>query len=107
MKNIFTRVLSLVLVVILSTSVLVACNTENSLSTEVYEGDVIYVGNTAGITGNVASIGVPFNLGIRAAFAEYNANGGFNGKTVALKHYDDEGTATKLRIPYGKAHPRG
>ena len=94
MKNIFTRVLSLVLVVILSTSVLVACNTQNSLSTEVYEGDVIYVGNTAGITGSLASIGVPFNLGIEAAFAEYNANGGFNGKKVALKHYDDEGTAT-------------
>ena len=94
MKNIFTRVLSLVLVVILSTSVLVACNTENSLSTEVYEGDIIYVGNTAGTTGALASIGVPFNLGIEAAFAEYNANGGFNGKKVALKHYDDEGIAT-------------
>lgn len=64
------------------------------LSDEVYEGDVIYVGNTAGTTGALASIGVPFNLGIRAAFHEYNQNGGFGGKTVALKHYDDEGTAT-------------
>ena len=73
----------------------VACTTEESgLSNEVYEGNVIYVGNTAGITGALAGIGVPFNLGINAAFYEYNQNGGFNGKTVALKHYDDEGTAT-------------
>ena len=64
------------------------------LSDEVYEGDVIYVGNTAGITGALAGIGVPFNLGIRAAFHEYNQSGGFGGQTVALKHYDDEGTAT-------------
>ena len=55
------------------------------------EGNVIYVGNTAGTTGALASIGVPFNLGIQAAFAEYNKSGGFNGKTVELKHYDDKG----------------
>lgn len=95
MKNKITRLLSLTLAVIMSLMVLTACgDTEAKLSTEEYTGDVIYVGNTAGITGNLASIGVPFNLGIQAAFAEYNANGGFNGKTVALKHYDDKGVAT-------------
>jgi ABC-type branched-subunit amino acid transport system substrate-binding protein len=66
-------------------------NPKPTLSTEVYEGDVIYVGNTAGTTGALAAIGGPFNLGIEAAFAKYNAAGGFNGKTVALKHYDDGG----------------
>ena len=92
----FTKIISLALALVLSLGVLAACggDKEVKLSTDVYEGDVIWVGNTAGTTGALASIGVPFNLGIEAAFAEYNQNGGFNGKTVALKHYDDEGTAT-------------
>ncbi len=95
MKTKLTKILSLVLVIIMCIMPLSACtDKEATLSTEVYEGDVIYVGNTAGITGALAAIGVPFNIGINAAFAEYNANGGFKGKTVALKHYDDEGTAT-------------
>ena len=96
MKTKLTKILSLALVAIMCLMPLSACtgNEEAKLSTEVYEGDVIYVGNTAGITGALAAIGVPFNLGINAAFAEFNANGGFKGKTVALKHYDDEGTAT-------------
>lgn len=57
--------------------------------------DTIWVGNTAGTTGALATIGGPFNLGIEAAFAAYNADGGFNGKNVALKHYDDGGVATQ------------
>lgn len=95
MKNTFTKIISLALVVVLSLGMF-ACGGDKAatLSTEVYEGEVIWVGNTAGTTGALANIGVPFNLGIEAAFAEYNANGGFNGKTVALKHYDDKGVAT-------------
>ncbi|MBE5764485.1 MAG: hypothetical protein E7339_02645 [Clostridiales bacterium] len=53
----------------------------------------IWVGNSAGTTGLLAGIGVPFNLGIEAAFAAYNAKGGFNGRSVKLKHYDDGGLA--------------
>ena len=96
MKNRFTKILSLALVALMCIMPLAACKPveEGGISNDVYEGDVIYVGNTAGITGALASIGVPFNLGIKAAFAEYNANGGFKGKTVELKHYDDEGVAT-------------
>lgn len=56
--------------------------------------DTIWVGNTAGTTGGLASIGAPFNLGIEAAFAAYNAKGGYNGKNIALKHYDDGGVAS-------------
>ena len=55
----------------------------------------IYVGNTAGTTGALASIGEPFNVGIQAAFAAYNAAGGFKGLNVELKHYDDGGDATQ------------
>ena len=96
MKNKFTKILSLALVSILCLGVFTACPGDEDgakLSTEVYECAVIWVGNTAGTTGALANIGVPFNLGINAAFAEYNENGGFNGRTVALKHYDDKGVA--------------
>ena len=97
MRNKLIKLTSLVLVFVMSVATLVACvppDDGEQINEDVYEGDVIYVGNTAGTTGALASIGVPFNLGINAAFAEYNKNGGFNGKTVALKHYDDKGVAT-------------
>ena len=49
----------------------------------------IYVGNTAATTGAFASVGVPFNAGLEAAFLAYNTAGGFNGLNVELVHYDD------------------
>ncbi len=49
----------------------------------------ILVGNTAATTGSFAQIGVPFNAGLEAAFKEYNDAGGFDGKKIELKHYDD------------------
>lgn len=55
----------------------------------------IYVGNTAGVTGALATIGEPFNVGIQAAFAAYNAAGGFNGLNVELINYDDGGDASQ------------
>ena len=120
MKKISTKIIAMLLLLSLCFSV-VACNRGNgngngsgngsgdgtgdggnngnnsgtTISTEVYDDDVIYVGNTAATTGAGATIGVPFNLGIEAAFAVYNAKGGFNGKTVALKHYDDMGDSAQ------------
>nr|MBE6544933.1 hypothetical protein [Oscillospiraceae bacterium] len=96
MKNITLKAVALSILFVMCLS-FVGCfgNKEATLSTEVYEGDVIYVGNTAATTGAGATIGVPFNLGIEAAFAAYNAKGGFNGKTVALKHYDDMGDSAQ------------
>ncbi len=41
----------------------------------------------------MANIGIPFNLGIQAAFAKYNAE--HDGRDVKLKHYDDGGVATQ------------
>lgn len=49
----------------------------------------ILVGNTAATTGAFASVGVPFNAGLEAAFKAYNDAGGYNGKTIRLIHYDD------------------
>ena len=56
--------------------------------------DTIWVGNTAGTTGALAAIGGPFNIGMQAAFEAYNKAGGYNGKSIKLKHYDDGGVAT-------------
>ena len=49
----------------------------------------ILIGNTAATTGPYAIVGVPFNSALQATLDWYNANGGFNGKKVELKHYDD------------------
>lgn len=98
MKKTLLSILVIILSLSLCVGLLVGCKSKDngpSLSEEVYEGKVIYVGNTAGTTGALASVGAPFNLGIKAAFAAYNAKGGFNGKTVELKHYDDGGVATQ------------
>lgn len=87
------------------TPCLAACGNGDDEATDPmkYKGvtsTTIYVGNTAATTGAQASIGVPFNYGIEAAFHKYNKGGGFSGKydgkdvsglKVALKHYDDGG----------------
>lgn len=92
MKKFFALILALVMVL-----GLVACG-EKAPAAEELKGvteDTILVGNTAGTTGALATIGGPFNIGIEAAFAAYNAEGGFNGKSVKLQHYDDGGVATQ------------
>lgn len=90
MKKFLTLVLALVMVVCVGVG-LVACNPANNEP----EDTTIYVGNTAGTTGVLATIGAPFNYGMQAAFAKFNAEGGFDGRQVKLKHYDDGGDATK------------
>ncbi len=92
----FTRFFALVLALVMVASVLSACGSKDTK--EELKGvteDTILVGNTAGTTGALATIGGPFNTGIQAAFAAYNAEGGFNGKQVKLQHYDDGGVATQ------------
>lgn len=104
MKNRFTKLLSLVLAFILCAGMLAACgptdpgskpvNHPNVVTDEadILKGitdDTIWVGNTAGTTGAISYIGKPFNIGIQAAFSVYNNAGGYNGKSIKLKHYDD------------------
>ncbi len=101
MKKTFVKIITMLLVVMLSVGLFVACDpdgeTEKPWATDLagVTDTEIWVGNTAATTGAMAEIGVPFNLGIEAAFAKYNAAGGFDGKQVKLKHYDDQGDATK------------
>ena len=49
----------------------------------------ILVGNTAATPGAFATIGIPFNAGMEAAFKAYNDAGGFDGRAIKLIHYDD------------------
>lgn len=49
----------------------------------------ILVGNTAATTGAFATVGIPFNAGMDAAFKAYNDAGGFDGRSIRLIHYDD------------------
>lgn len=49
----------------------------------------ILIGNTAAASGNFATVGAPFNVGLNAALKAFNDKGGYNGKTVRLVHHDD------------------
>ena len=103
MKNTFTKLLSLALALVLCLGMFAACggdkggdddiNTDEPDDLLGITDDTIWVGNTAGTTGALAAIGGPFNYGIQAAFAAYNQAGGYNGKSIKLKHYDDGGLA--------------
>lgn len=50
----------------------------------------IIIGNSAATSGSYASVGVPFNAGIQAYLDMVNADGGIDGRTISLVHYDDE-----------------
>ena len=96
MKKFRNIIVALALVVALAS--FTACNgvKEDVLletTTKVYSGDVLYVGNTASVSGGHETIGKPFNVGINAAFAAWNATRG-DKFTVALKTYDDAGNAS-------------
>ncbi|MFW5684320.1 MAG: ABC transporter substrate-binding protein [Spirochaetota bacterium] len=52
--------------------------------------DTVLVGNSAATSGALAAVGVPFNQGIEAYFAQVNAAGGVAGRTIEWVHYDDE-----------------
>lgn len=87
MKNTFTKLLSLVLVAVFCLGTLASCGGGKKDDGE----NPILVGNTAATTGAMAGIGGPFKLGLESAFNAYNKAGGFNGRPVKLKHYDDGG----------------
>ena len=91
MKHTFTKLLSLVLVLVLCIGTLAACGGGNDGNTE--KGGTIWVGNTAPTTGAMAKYAT-FNVGLQAAFDVYNKAGGFNGRSVQLKHYDDGSEAS-------------
>ena len=70
------------------------CNGQTDSKQGITE-DKIYIGNTAATSGAYSAVGQPFNLGLNASLKVYNDAGGFGGKTVELKHYDDGFDATQ------------
>ena len=92
------KFLSLLLAATMLCTLLVGCGSKSDDSNGDYKpfvevqgvsDDTILVGNTAATTGAYATVGVPFNAGMEAAFKAYNDAGGFQGKSIVLKHYDD------------------
>ena len=92
------KFLSLLLAAAMLRALLVACGSKNDDSYGDYkpfvEGqgvsdDTILVGNTAATTGAYATVGVPFNAGMESALKAHNDAGGFQDKSIDLKHYDD------------------
>lgn len=88
-----TKVFALVLVLCLALSLTGTAFADDSykpfVDVQGVTDTTIYVGNTAATTGAFATVGVPFNAGIEAAFKAYNDAGGFDGRSVELVHYDD------------------
>ena len=88
------RILSMLLA---AAMVLALCACVGTDSTEGYDGtevqgvteDRIYIGTTAATSGAFAAVGTPFLVGMNAALKEYNDAGGYHGKLVEIKHYDD------------------
>ncbi|WP_058485217.1 ABC transporter substrate-binding protein [Defluviitalea phaphyphila] len=115
------KIISLLLIVGLMISTLVACgnNEENSsqnsgeTSSESSSGetssesnsedsDVIKIGGIAPLTGGVAVYGVAADNGVKLAVKEINANGGILGKQIEYISYDDKGDTTEAVNAYKK-----
>ena len=67
----------------------VLCFVTLSCRAKAEENDVIYFGQTAALGGPAQALGIGMNNGILAAFKEFNAQGGLNGKKLEIKAYDD------------------
>ena len=108
MKKSLKKLLTIALAGVLSISTFAGCNDSSKVDLAGVTDTTIYVGNTAGTTGFLSTIGGPFNYGIQAAFHAYNTAGGYNGLNeagealaaplkVELKHYDDGGIADQSK----------
>ncbi len=88
MKNNFVKktiVLCLVFTLVIS---IAGCKNTDSSS------DTIYIGTSFPMTGNIAADGNQIVEAIQLAADQVNAEGGINGKKIALKSEDDQGTPT-------------
>jgi len=67
----------------------VTTTTEAPIVVQGVTDTTITVGNTAATSGPYAAVGVPFNEGMKAVFAQVNAAGGIDGRTIEFVTYDD------------------
>jgi len=85
----------LVLVVLLLVAGLALAACDDTDGTQGVTDTKIYVGNTAAVSGALATVGLPFNSAIEAVFERVNAAGGIDGRTIEFISYDDEFNAEK------------
>jgi branched-chain amino acid transport system substrate-binding protein len=88
MKFSTTRVKQIAAIVLAGGSALglVGCSNANASGSS----DTVYFGVSAAITGQYAQYGQQFKEGFDLAVEQVNANGGINGKKVALKYEDSQ-----------------
>lgn len=89
MKKILTVVVLFVSILILS-----GCD-KDKVEVQGVTDTTIKVGNVAGVTGDLATVGVPFNDALKAVFEEVNKAGGIDGRKIEFVHYDDQGKADR------------
>lgn len=82
--------LLMLFVLVMAAFLLSACE-KGKVEVQGVTDTTIKVGNAAGVTGNLATVGVPFNAGIRAVFKKVNDAGGIDGRKIEFVHYDDGG----------------
>ena len=82
------------LMMVFTVVILVGCN-NGKVEVQGVTDDEIIVGNAAGTTGALATVGVPFNEGIKAVFKRVNDNGGIDGRKIKFVTYDDQGDADR------------
>lgn len=81
----------LMLVVLVVSLVMLSACDNGKVEVQGVTDTTIKVGNAAGVTGALATVGVPFNEGIKAVFKEVNEAGGIDGRKIEFVHYDDQG----------------
>lgn len=89
----FKKLVSIALIGSLFCS-MVGCGKTSEGGGEKSSSDTIYIGTSFPQSGNIASEGKQLVNAIQLAVDQVNADGGINGKKVALKSEDDEGDAT-------------
>lgn len=83
------------LLVLLFGLALAGCATKEGEHSQGVFKDKIYVGNSAGTSGTLAAIGVPYVAGMQAYFNMINSKGGVDGRKIEFIHMDDECDPTK------------
>lgn len=87
------KTLALVLIMLLLASVLTACqsstNEGNSATTEDDNSDII-IACLAPFSGNYTQYGEGYKAAIEMKLKEYNDAGGYNGRKVVCKYFDDK-----------------
>lgn len=98
MNKLFKKGVALTLVATLGLGLVACSNTntsKNTSSSSVSEGTAVkefIIGNAQPLTGVNAQVGDAANKAANLAVKYINENGGFNGATVRLVNYDDQGS---------------